>query len=62
MRSGASARRHVHCATATASAVSARTAAAALGSPGAITAAGLGPIATTFGAIRRARPVAATIS
>src|SRR6185369_4817685 len=65
LRGGSPARRHIHCPAATAAAISARGAAAAIGSRlgrlGAISAAGFGAIATPFGTVRRARPIAATI-
>ena len=61
MRSGSPARRHVHGASRDYR-HRARGAAAAIGGRlGAISAAGFGAIATAFGTIRRARPIAATI-
>jgi hypothetical protein len=65
LRSSSPARRHVHGRTATTAAAAIgglRAITATLGPGlGAISASGFGTIATTFGTIRRARPIAATI-
>ena len=65
LRSSSPARRNVHCRTATTAAAAIgglRAITAPLGPDlGAISAAGFGAIATTFGTVRRARPIAATI-
>jgi hypothetical protein len=65
LRSSSPARRNVHCRTATTAAAAIgglRAITATLGPGlGAISAASFGAIATTFGTVRRARPIAATI-
>ena len=65
LRGSSPARRNVHCRTATTAAAAIgglRAITAPLGPDlGAISAAGFGAIATTFGTVRRARPIAATI-